>query len=131
MYNMTHCETAVNIILDILGRPTLNFFHSEEELLNLINELKDEPRDDNSYNNQFLNFFKPNDSVITEQQEDVITLFKFKSKQLLFVDQESLLNMVLYMDQFGGLNFKMQDWLRHLSLLPADIDFHQIQHYFV
>jgi hypothetical protein len=27
------------------------------------------------------------------------------------------------MDQFGRFNFRINDWLRHLSFLPEDIDF--------
>jgi hypothetical protein len=27
------------------------------------------------------------------------------------------------MDQFGRFNFRINDWLRHLSFLPDDIDF--------
>jgi hypothetical protein len=38
------CITAIELILEKLDRPSLNSFQSEEELLELIDELRDEPR---------------------------------------------------------------------------------------
>jgi hypothetical protein len=44
MDRMIHCDREIEAILEILDRPSLNSFQQEEEILNLINELKEEPR---------------------------------------------------------------------------------------
>jgi hypothetical protein len=51
MNDIMHCYTTINIILEILGRPSLNPFQSEEELLSLIAGSREEPRNENSYKN--------------------------------------------------------------------------------
>jgi hypothetical protein len=39
------------------------------------------------------------------------------------MSQESILDMIINMDQFYRYSFRIQDWLRHLSYLPFDFEF--------
>jgi hypothetical protein len=73
MDNMFRCDSAIYVILETLGRSSLNPFQTEEEFLNLISELKEEPRSENSNKNQFLNLFIPNEDAFTDRQKDIIT----------------------------------------------------------
>jgi hypothetical protein len=68
------------------GRPSLDAFQNLDLLLNLIQEQKDEPRDENNYKKHFQNLLIPNEAKLTPQQNDIMTLTKFKVMQTLFVD---------------------------------------------
>jgi hypothetical protein len=92
MNNFLNCDTAIEEILNMIGRPSLDAFQNMEQLLNLIQELKEEPRDENNYKKHFQNLLIPNEAKLTPQQKDIIILTKFKVMQTLFVDQNSLLD---------------------------------------
>jgi hypothetical protein len=51
-----NCDTAIEEILNMTGRPSLDVFQNLDLLLNLIQELKDEPRDENNDGNNFKTF---------------------------------------------------------------------------
>jgi hypothetical protein len=51
-----------------------NPLQSEEELLNIMKELKDGLRNENTYRNQFLNIFTPNNDILKAQQTDIMVL---------------------------------------------------------